>query len=386
MHKRSSLPAPDADALAFSQATQALIAREIRAAGGWISFARYMELALYAPAQGYYSGGAWKFGAQGDFITAPELTPLFGATLARQAAEVMACSAPQVLEVGAGSGALAASVLPMLAQLGHVPERYLILELSGELRARQAQRLAALPGDLAARVQWLERLPEAFDGVVLGNEVLDAMPVHLARWDEVGILERGVALDDAGGFAWRDRPAEGAVLAAAQALPVQAPYLSELPLAATAWIRQWGRVLGRGALLLVDYGFPRHEYFHPQRDQGTLMCHYRHHAHSEPFHLPGLTDITAHVDFTGVAEAAVGAGLELAGYTGQAQFLFNAGLLEALAARGETDTAEYLRASNAVKMLTSPAEMGELFKVIALTRNLPGPLAGFARGDRRHTL
>src|SRR5690606_6685340 len=358
---------------------------EISAAGGWISFARYMELALYTPGLGYYSGGARKFGVAGDFITAPELTPLFAQTLARQAAQVMAASAPHIIEAGGGSGALATDLLLALEKLDALPASYAILELSGELRARQAETLQQRAPHLLARVSWLDTLPEKFSGFVVGNEVLDAMPVHLVHWHADVTLERGVALDKEGNFAWSERSLPPALQPVIAALPPHCDYLSEINLAASAWIAAWAERLEQGALLLLDYGFPRHEYYHPQREQGTLMCHYRHHAHGDPFWLPGLNDITAHVDFTAIAEAGFDAGLDVAGYLSQAAFLLNCGITEVLA-QTPPDSPEYFRQSRAVEKLLNPAEMGELFKVIALSRDIPQPLLGFARGDKTHTL
>ncbi len=383
------LPAPDADARAHSAALSRRIADEIAAAGGWIGFDRFMELALYAPGLGYYSGGARKFGAAGDFVTAPELSSAFSQTLGAQAAQILALSAPHIVEVGAGSGRLAADLLLELETRGALPERYAILELSGELRARQRATLAERAPHLLARVDWLERLPERFDGLVLANELLDAMPVHLVAWRADGIFERGVSLGDEG-FAWAERPASGRLLERAAALAAECAippgYVSEICLAAPAWVTAWAGILGRGALLLIDYGFPRREYYHPQRDAGTLMCHYRHHAHAEPFYLPGLQDITAHVDFTAVVEAGHAAGLDFLGYTTQATFLFNCGLTEVLARTPADDARRYLPLANAAHKLISPAEMGELFKVIALGRGIDDALLGFQRGDRSATL
>lgn len=380
-----ALPSATPEALAHSEALAALIRREIAAAGGWLPFSRYMELALYAPGMGYYSGGAHKFGRPGDFVTASEISPLFGRTLAAQVAEILTGSAPQLLEVGAGSGALAVQMLLELERLGCLPERYWILEVSGELRERQSRRIAEEAPHLAARVSWLEALPDSFIGLVLGNEVLDAMPVHVVAWDRNGVHERGVILDADGRFTWQDRPAFGSVLKAASALTVPTPFVSEINLAAGAWLAQWGRILERGALLLLDYGFPRREYYHPQRSAGTLVCHYRHHVHDDPFHLPGLNDITAHVDFTHVAEAAHGAGLAVLGYTSQAEFLINCGLIDLLNAERD-DPAAYLRLAAGAQKLISPSEMGELFKAIALGKGLSQPLLGFRRGDRVHAL
>ena len=381
----AELPQPSAEAAAASHALHQHIAAQISTAGGWISFARYMELALYTPGLGYYSGGAHKFGAAGDFITAPELTPLFAQALARQAAQVMAASAPHIIEAGGGSGALATDLLLALEKLDALPTSYAILELSGELRARQAETLQQRAPHLLARVSWLDSLPEKFSGFVVGNEVLDAMPVHLVHWHADVTLERGVALDKEGNFAWSERSLPPALQPTVAALPPHFDYLSEINLAANAWIAAWAERLEQGALLLLDYGFPRHEYYHPQREQGTLMCHYRHHAHGDPFWLPGLNDITAHVDFTAIAEAGFDAGLDVAGYLSQAAFLLNCGITDVLA-QTPPDNPEYFRASRAVEKLLNPAEMGELFKVIALSQDIPQPLLGFARGDKTHTL
>jgi SAM-dependent MidA family methyltransferase len=391
--QQAELPEPSADAQAASAALTRLIATEIAAAGGWISFARYMELALYAPGLGYYSGGSRKFGVEGDFLTAPELTPIFGRALARQVAQVLAASSPRVIEAGAGSGRLAADLLPALAALGCAPERYQILELSGELRARQQATLAEKAPEFADRIEWLDELPQRFSGCLIGNEVLDAMPTHALRWSDEssqpGVLERGVVL--AGGrLAFAERPASGALLEAALALPVAAPYRGEISLAARSWISELAGRLEQGAMLLIDYGLPRHELYHPERDGSSLRCHYRHRVHDDPLWFPGLSDITSHVDFTAVAEAGFDAGLEILGYISQANFLINCGIGDLLAGGrvGDDGTvaATDLRARGAVNVLISPNEMGELFKVIALGRGVPGPLLGFARGDRVHAL
>ncbi|KAF0163050.1 MAG: hypothetical protein FD157_3396 [Rhodocyclaceae bacterium] len=399
--QQAELPEPSADAQAASAALTRLIVAEIAAAGGWISFARYMELALYAPGLGYYSGGSRKFGVEGDFLTAPELTPLFGRALARQVAQVLAASGPLVIEAGAGSGRLAADLLPALAALDCAPERYQILELSGELRARQQATLAEQAPEFFDRVEWLDELPQRFSGCLIGNEVLDAMPTHALRWSDEssqpGVLERGVGLAD-GRLVFAERPASGALLAAAHALAVQAPYRGEISLAARSWVSELARRLEHGAMLLIDYGLARHELYHAQRDGSTLRCHYRHRVHDDPLWFPGLSDITSHVDFTAVAEAGFDAGLEVLGYISQANFLINCGvgdlLQEGKAMRNDSqevgadataDVAD-LRARGAVNVLISPNEMGELFKVIALGRGVPTPLLGFSRGDRVHAL
>jgi len=371
----AGLPTPEPQALAASRALLERIGAELQAADNWISFARYMELALHEPGLGYYAGGARKLGAGGDFVTAPELSPLFGRALARQVAELLA-PGDAVLEFGAGSGALAASILNDLS----VP--YFILETSGELRERQRQRLGR-------SVQWLDRLPQKFRGVMLANEVLDAMPVHALAWTNAGILERGVCVNEAH-LAWSDRVADGLVLSESKKIQVEIPpsgrYESELALFARAWLRSLGRFLERGAILMVDYGFPSREYFHPQRSMGTLACHYRHRVHGDPFFVPGLQDITAHVDFSALAQAAADAQLEVLGYANQARFLVNCGITELLAQENPADAKRYFPAAAAAQKLLSPSEMGELFKVLAVGKGVAQPLLGFASGDRSHAL
>lgn len=391
-----TLPAPHPDALASSHALKRRIASEIESSGGWIGFDRFMDLALYSPGLGYYSGGAHKFGAAGDFVTAPEISSLFSQTLSAQVEQILALSARQIIEVGAGSGRLAADLLLELETRNALPEGYAILDLSGELRDRQLATLRQRAPQLLERVRWLDRLPERFDGLVLANELLDAMPVHRVVWGDANdkgdpptILERGVAWTN-GEFLWSDRPASGRVLERARTLRAENPlptgYASELGLAATDWTTAWAGILGTGALLLIDYGFPRHEFYHPQRRDGTLMCHYRHQAHGDPFFLPGLQDITAHVDFTAIAQAGFEAGLDVAGYTTQASFLINCGLTEVLERTPAEDALRYLPQAHAAQKLISPAEMGELFKVIALSKGIDEALIGFARGDRSASL
>ncbi|MDP1924844.1 MAG: SAM-dependent methyltransferase [Thiobacillus sp.] len=380
------LPIPSPDALAHSQRVTAHLQSLIQQAGGWISFAQFMEAALYAPGLGYYAAGAMKFGAAGDFVTAPELTPLFGRTLAHAIAPVLVETGGDILELGAGSGQLAVDVLGELERLDTLPARYCILEVSADLRARQQERIAHEQPELASRVQWLDALPTDFSGVILGNEVFDALPVELVQWTEAGPQARGVVWDGEG-FAWQDRSIDDPILCArAEVLDLAPGYLSEISLAADALIAALAHSLQRGLILLIDYGFSAGEYYHPQRHMGTLRAHYRHHALDDPFYLPGLCDLTAHVDFSALARAGVEAGLDLAGYTSQANFLLNAGLTELLMQTPPTDAAAFLPQSNAVQRLVSPAEMGDLFKVIALTKGELPQLAGFARGDRRHTL
>lgn len=355
-----------------------------RQADGFLPFEQWMHEALYAPGLGYYTAGNTKFGSSlptGDFTTAPEMTPLFGATLAAQLADILqACGSVQVLEFGAGSGALAAAVIPALRQLGIEPQ-YRILEVSPDLRARQQQRLQPL----AADVQWLDALPQGFRGALVANEVLDAMPAVLFQWDvdgrlrEVGVRE--AATSEAGvPFELATRPASATLQqAVAQRMPPLQGYQSEINLQAEAWVRGLGNWLEHGAALLIDYGFPQREYYHPQRAEGTLMCHFRHHAHPNPLLHPGLQDITTHVDFTAMADAALEGGLDVLGYTAQARFLINAGLPGLLEQATPADI-------SAVQKLLSEAEMGELFKVLAVGRGIDPPLRGFARGDRRDFL
>ncbi|MGQ9684867.1 MAG: class I SAM-dependent methyltransferase [Thiobacillaceae bacterium] len=375
-------PESDAEAQAVSRQLAAKIRAEIIASGGWISFARYMELALYAPGLGYYTAGSRKFGAGGDFVTAPELTPLFGRALARQAAQVLQATGGDILELGPGSGRLALDLLCALEALDSLPGRYFMLEVSADLRARQQALFEREAPKLLPGITWLDRLPHKHTGLILGNEVLDALPVHRIHWGAEGPLEQGVGLDEAGAFVWRDHPLPpGPLRDAACSLDLPPGYVSEIGLAAGGLVTSLAERLVHGVLLLLDYGFPRHEYYHPQRVQGTLMCHRRHRAHADPFDLPGLTDLTAHVDFTAVAEAGHATGLTLLGYTDQASFLINCGLLELLAGC-EPGTTGYLRAAAAAHKLLQPSEMGESFKAIALGRGLEGPLLGFARGDR----
>ena len=380
------LPAPSPDALAHSQRVTAHLGALIDDAGGWMPFSRFMEAALYAPGLGYYAAGALKFGAAGDFVTAPELTPLFGRTLAHAIAPVLAETDGEVLELGAGSGRLAVDMLGELERIGALPSRYCILEVSADLRKRQQENLTRALPQLAGRVQWLDALPPRFSGVILGNELLDALPVELVRWTATEPLVRGVALEGEA-FVWRERPITDPTLRArAGTLNLAPDYISEINLAADGLIASLAQCLERGLVLMIDYGFGESEYYHPQRHMGTLRVHFRHHALDDPFYLPGLCDLTAHVDFSAVARAGEAAGLSLAGYASQASFLLNSGLAELLMDISPADAAAYLPQANAVQRLVSPAEMGELFKAIALTKGAVAPLAGFARGDRRHSL
>lgn len=373
--------------MAHSRRAAAHIAREIRNAGGWIPFSEFMQLALYAPGHGYYAAGANKFGAKGDFHTAPGLTPLFGRALARQFADVLRSSGGSVLELGAGTGVLAAGLLAELAALDAVPDTYAILETSPDLRERQRGAVSQLAPALLARVRWLDSLPEHWTGVIFGNEVLDALPVELLARRDDRRLQRGVRVEQTHDFAWHDEELHGGPLFdAIDALFPAGDYESEINPQANALTATLAGILRRGLLLWIDYGFPAREYYHPQRTTGTLMCHYRQHAHADPLLLPGLQDVTAHVNFSAIAQAGIDAGLGLSGYASQAGFLLDCGIAELLQQTGTPGTPEFLRHSNAVQRLLSPAEMGELFKVIAFTREFEPPLRGFARSDRSDRL
>lgn len=387
VHIPAGLPQADEQAQAHGMRVQEMLCARIRDAGGWLPFQDWMQAALYEPGLGYYSAGSTKFHHGGDFTTAPETSPLFGQALSRQVFQVLQASQSNtVLEFGAGTGALAASLIPALQDLG-IRVSYLIMELSAELRARQQERLAPWAG----QVQWLDTLPAGFAGCIVANEVLDAMPVTLFQWnDNAGLELMGVALDkrpDASTpFRWQARPADAATADIMRArMPALPAYRSELNLHAEAWVRNIGSWLDKGAAILVDYGFPQAEYYHPQRMQGTLMCHFRHHAHDQPLILPGLQDISAHVDFTAMADAALAGGLEVLGYTSQARFLMNTGLME-LVSLYEDKPLERARALGALNTLLSEAEMGELFKVLAIGRDIDVPLLGFVSGDRRGRL
>jgi SAM-dependent MidA family methyltransferase len=381
-----SLPAPDSDALAASHALQQQIAAEIEQHGGAIPFSRFMELALYAPRLGYYSGGAAKLGKDGDFTTAPEISPLFGAALARAAAAIIAQSAPHIIEFGAGTGKLAHDVLTALAASGVQVDSYTIVDLSGELRARQQERLKDFP-----MVRWVDALPERFSGVVLANEVLDAMPVELVQKTAQGWQRQMVTVED-GNFAFTQQALD-AGLAAQLARQVPDPdllhegYLTELHPVAAGFMRSLARMFegGKGAAILLDYGFPAREYYFEQRIGGTLMCHYRHHAHPEPFYLPGLQDITAHVDFTAMALASEEVGLPVLAWMSQASFLLACGIGDLLLATDPEQAAKYLPQARAVQKLLSPAEMGELFKVLVVGTGVELDPA-IERADRSYRL
>jgi len=351
-----------------------------------IPFVEFMRQALYAPGLGYYSTGRCQFGAEGDFITAPEISPLFSHCVARQCYQILShLKGGVILELGAGSGLMAAEILKELARLNCLPSHYLILEVSAELQQRQRLTLQTKAGEFWEQVSWLNGLPsQPFQGVILANEVLDAMPVHRFRLEKEDVSEFQVG-HDGNQWVWH------LTSTACQALRVTVEawrsslavgYVSEVNLMTAGWLQALADLLVSGLILLIDYGFPNKEYYHPQRHQGTLMCHYRHYAHADPLILVGLQDITAHVDFTAIAAAALAADLQVAGYTTQANFLLACGLLELLSSYNSKEFKTYLQLAQSVKTLLLPSEMGELFKVMALTRHINIPLLGFAKDER----
>jgi len=377
-----------------------LIAHDIRTQGGWMPFERFMELALYAPGLGYYSGGRRVLGRRpqdgSDFVTAPELTPLFGETLAKQLGQALdATGTDEIWEFGAGTGALAEQ---LLGELGDRISRYTIVDLSGSLRDRQHQHLIKTQPELAHKVVWADSLPEEMTGVIIGNEVLDAMPVRLLTWTGQQWQERGVALTamctaeeaaaDTPLFEWADRPApDGARPATDRADTDFAPgTVTETHSQAEAFVATLAQRMTRGAAFFLDYGFPEGEYYHPHRTGGTLMCHHAHTSDPNPLVMVGEKDITSHVNFTGVALAGQEAGWEVLGYTSQGHFLTNCGLAEALASTGQVSTVEQVKARAAMQMLVTEHEMGELFKVIGFVKGPWFDAIGFSQGDRTHTL
>jgi SAM-dependent MidA family methyltransferase len=352
-------------------------------------FVDFMQAALYDPEAGYYSSGLTKIGVQGDFITAPELTPLFGYTLANQCQQVLSLfDQPVILEFGAGTGALCVALLEHLEHLNCLPETYFILELSAHLRHCQKELVAQKIPHLVDKVHWLDHWPkQAFNGVIIANEVLDAMPIHRFLVEEDRILESYISLSEQGQLIEQFKPCQNQRLfdyITKTLPPITAPYLSEANLFIDHWVTENYNLLQHGLVLLIDYGFPRHEYYHADRYQGTLMCHHQHRAHTNPLIHVGEQDITAHVDFTQIAEAGQQAGFHVAGYTNQASFLLANGLLHLL--DDIEDKHQLFRAKQAVKQLIQSSEMGELFKVIALSKNIEIPLNGFLLNDKRVSL
>jgi SAM-dependent MidA family methyltransferase len=394
------LPAPDALAQQHSESLIARIKTEIEQNGGSISFQRYMELTLYAPGLGYYAAGSTKFGEEGDFITAPEISSLFSRALAKAILPALAPELNQefiILEVGAGRGRMAADILVYLQQANRLPKEYWILELSADLRQRQKQTIEELAPELLDRVKWLDQLPETFSGVVLANELLDAMPVQLFQKNEKNINEVNVVwLNDRFCFEIKSSFDQRLIqrvkgIETELGIEFETGYVSEINFAAEDWLKSIAERLQQGMIILIDYGFPRHEYYHQQRNQGTLMCHYRHRSHTDAFVYPGLQDITAHVDFTALADAAIDVNMQVMGYTNQVSFLIGAGLLQ-LAEADHThedvddNIEQQMKVATEIKKLTLPHEMGELFKVIGFSKNCDVSLPAFEFRDMRDSL
>ncbi|HSW68801.1 MAG TPA: SAM-dependent methyltransferase [Gammaproteobacteria bacterium] len=366
------------------------IRQEIKTAGGKIDFARFMDLALYAPELGYYTTQARKFGREGDFVTAPEISPLFAKCFAKQFQKIFTMlSEKNILEFGAGSGIFAKDLLLELEQLNSLPEHYFILEVSAELRDQQLQRFKTECPQFLSRITWLDFLSiENFTGIIFANEVLDAMPVHRFERHDNQITECCVAWKN-NQFVWENHlpsiTLKKRVETLLQECALPESYRSEISLVQDSWIKSIANVLQQGVVFLIDYGYGRSEYYHPERNDGTLMCFYQHHRHSDPFQFIGLQDITAHVDFTYIAESAEKAGLNVAGFTSQGGFLLENDLLD-LSLQSSLNEIEKYKNNQAIKTLTLPSEMGEIIKVMALTKNISGDLQGFALQDRRRNL
>lgn len=375
----TDLPQPTPEAQASSQALQALIKTEIQKSGGWIPFSRFMELALYAPRYGYYTGGSHKIGNSGDFITAPTLTPLFGQTIARQLGPLLKQTSGNIYEFGAGTGELAATILKELSEeINH----YYIIEVSQELAERQRQHLLENIPEALPKVRHLSTLPDFFNGIVIGNEILDAIPCELICHQNGSFLQVGVS-ETAERLTQATREiSDGSLFSlATKYIPPLEGYTSELHPAQYAFIQTIGRKLAQGAMIFIDYGFDAQQYYHPQRHMGTFIGHYRHHSIHDPFFNIGLTDLTSHVNFTDIAQSGTDIGLDLIGYTSQANFLLNLGIADLLTQTGRPDSAEYIRSASAVQKLINQHEMGELFKVIAFGKNIDVDWQGFAYGD-----
>jgi SAM-dependent MidA family methyltransferase len=384
------LPIPSADALAHSARLTQHIQHEISRSSGVIHFARFMELALYAPGLGYYSAGSHKLGEKGDFTTAPEISPLYAQCVARQCQQILAAfTHGDILEIGAGSGQLACDLLSELEQLAALPVHYYILEISADLRARQAEKIRVALPHLFTRIAWLDKLPEQpITGIILANEVLDALPTTCFRIIHQKPVERAVTYTN-NQFSWQIieplPELSNQVQCIQEECELSEGYESEVNLLLAPFIRSLQNSMKQGVILLFDYGYGRREYYHPDRNTGTLMCYYQQHRHDNPFLYVGLQDITAHIDFTTVAECTLDTDWELAGYTTQGSFLLAMGLLQ-LAEQKHLTTRESYQQNQAIKTLTLPAQMGELIKVMALTKNIGIPLLGFTLLDRRKDL
>ncbi|PHS27194.1 MAG: SAM-dependent methyltransferase [Methylophaga sp.] len=385
-----TLAKPDDIAQRHSEQLLSLIYDEIERAGGKISFADYMHLCLYAPGLGYYSAGSQKLGQHGDFTTAPEISPLFSRTFAHHIKDVLSqLKQPSILEFGAGSGKMAADILAELTAANCYPEKYYIIEVSADLRERQYKTIAHALPDIVENVVWLDAIPNCFVGVILANEVCDAMPVHMLHFKQGKVAERYIEKNDAG-LCWCEGSLSQSSLAS-HIIEIQAligeseDYITEVNLAAQAWLCSLADNLQQGALFICDYGYPKADYYHPQRNEGTLMCYYQHQGHADPLILPSLQDITAHVDFTLLAQTAIDNGLEVNGFQSQADFLLAGGITE-LSQAQENDPLLMLQQASEIKQLTLPSAMGENFKVLTLSKSLNQLLPRCQLADRRYTL
>ncbi|MFW5447780.1 MAG: class I SAM-dependent methyltransferase [Methylophagaceae bacterium] len=385
-----TLPKPDDIAQQHSEQLLSLIYDEIDRAGGKISFAEYMHLCLYAPGLGYYSAGSQKLGRHGDFTTAPEISPLFSRTFAHHIKDVLVqLEQPSIVEFGAGSGKMAADILIELASINCLPEKYYIIEVSADLRERQRRTISKLIPDLLGHVIWLDQFPAKFTGVVLANEVCDAMPVHLLHFTQNDVVERYIERNNSG-LCWCNgelsQPALSSHLTEIQTLIGDGnSYITEVNLASEAWLCSIADNLQQGAIFICDYGYPKADYYHPQRSEGTLMCYYQHQGHADPLILPGLQDITAHVDFTSLAQTAIDNTLDVAGFQSQADFLL-AGSITELNQIQENDEFSMLQQASEIKQLTLPSAMGENFKVLTLSKSLDQLLPRCQLADRRYAL
>lgn len=390
MTTTNKLPPPDNIAKQHSDKLVAKIKQSIRAAGGKISFADYMNLCLYAPGLGYYSAGSHKIGIGGDFTTAPEVSPLFSRCLAHHIKDVL-IQLPHgdILEFGAGSGKMAIDILLELQQINSLPEHYFIIEASADLRQKQQETTRKSIPHLIDRIHWLEQIPSKFNGVIVANEVCDAMPVHLLQFAGNKIKERYVQINSDDTFDWCEDDLSSAELLIQakniQNLIADEDYVTEVNLQAEAWLNSLAESLEQGAMFIIDYGYPESSYYHPDRDNGTLMCYYQHHGHDDVFFLPGLQDITAHVNFSALAQAAYDKGLDVAGFQTQADFLIAGGIID-LASVNSGDELTLLKQSAEIKRLTLPSEMGETFKVLSLSQDLDQLLPRIQLRDQRRKL
>ncbi|HVY53525.1 MAG TPA: SAM-dependent methyltransferase, partial [Gammaproteobacteria bacterium] len=377
------------DMQAHCEAVKDHIRMEIQKAGGLISFARFMELSLYAPGLGYYSAGCHKLGKSGDFITAPEISPLFGKCVAHQFADILqALPNGDILELGAGSGVFAKDVITELAQLKNLPSHYFILETSAELRRRQQELLKAECPYYFSKIVWLDRLPQAFHGIIFANEVLDALPTHCFQIQDKKVLERCVAIKD-NDFTWTAKEPLTVELAhkaesIAKEFNLLDGYHSEINLLIPHWIASLANTLNQGVIIFFDYGYSRKEFYHHDRSNGTLRCYFQHRCHDDPFIFCGLQDITASVDFTSLVEDALDARLQLSGYTTQSAFLLATGIAQF--AEAPPFSMQHYQQNQAMKLLMLPSEMGTAVKAVAFTKQWDNPLRGFSLFDKRHEL